>query len=109
MFASITMFRLKPGAIDDLIRIFQDTVAPGAVQQPGFGGICLLTDPQTGTALAIGLWQTMSDPLADEHGGCEQQIAGISNLLNAPPIRQVYEVSVHAELTSEGTAHIRGI
>src|SRR5262245_52696326 len=109
MFARVTILQLQPGKLDEFIRIFQDSIAPAAAAQPGFGGITLLTDPQIGKVLAVGLWETEDDLLAGEATYYQKGLAAISNLLTAPPSREVYEVSVQAELTPQGTAHIRGI
>jgi heme-degrading monooxygenase HmoA len=103
------MLQLQPGKLDDFIRIFQDSIAPAAAAQPGFGGITLLTDPQLGKVLAVGIWETEDDLLAGETAYDQERLAGISTMLAAPPAREIYEVSVQAELTAEGTARLRGI
>jgi heme-degrading monooxygenase HmoA len=110
MFARITTFRLKPGALDDLIRAFQDSLALAAAEQPGFGGITLLTDVQSNRALTIGLWASEADLLASERSSADQeQLAKVNDLLVGLPIREVYEVSVQVAMTPEGTAHLRGL
>lgn len=113
MFAHVTTFQLKPGVIDDLIRIVQDTIAPATAGQPGFGGMTLLTDLRSCTAFAIGLWASEADLLAGEHSTiyheCHECHAGIQNLIAAPLTCGIYEVSVHVALTEQGTARIRGI
>jgi heme-degrading monooxygenase HmoA len=110
MFVCITTFRLKPGAMDDLIRAFQDRLALNAAEQPGFSGITLLTDMQTDKAVTIGLWATRADLLAGGRSDVEQeQLARLNVLLAEPPAREIYELSVQAELTPQGAALIRGI
>jgi heme-degrading monooxygenase HmoA len=110
MFAHITTFQLKPGVIDDLIRIVQDTIAPAIAEQPGFGGMTLLTNMQAGHALAIGLWASETDLPVGEYSSMYHMChAGIQNLIAAPLACEVYEVSVQVALTQQGTAHIRGI
>jgi heme-degrading monooxygenase HmoA len=108
MFARITMFQLRPGAIDDLIRRFQDSIAHATAQQPGFGSLTLLTDPRTNRAVSIGLWETEADLLADERKDDRQEQLA-QDLLADLPIREIYEVSVQVELTEYGSARIRGI
>ena len=110
MFVCITTFRLKPGAMDDLVRAFQDWLALNTAEQPGFGGITLLTDMQTNKAVTIGLWATKADLPADGRNDVEQeQFARLNMLLAEPPAHEIYELSVQAELTPQGTARIRGI
>jgi heme-degrading monooxygenase HmoA len=110
MFARMTTFRPKPGAIDDLIRAFQDSLAPVSAEQPGFGGITLLIDPQTGAALSLALWATEADRQTNERSNIHQEwLASIAQLLAGPPAHTDYEVCVQVELTEQGTAHVRGI
>src|SRR5262245_15188072 len=109
MFARVTTLQLQPGKLDDFIRIFQDSIAPAAAAQPGFGGITLLTDAQLGKVLAVGIWKTEDDLLAGETAYYQERLAGISNLLAAPPVREVYETSVRVEPTEQGQTRIRGI
>lgn len=95
MFARITTFQLKPGAIDDLIRIVQDTIAPAIAGQPGFGGMTLLTDSRSCTAFAIGLWASEADLLAGEHSTIYHEChAGIQNLIAEPLECGIYEVTL---------------
>jgi heme-degrading monooxygenase HmoA len=110
MIARITTFQLKPGAIDDLIRRFQDSIAHSAAQQPGFGGLTVLTDPRTSRVVSIGLWATETELLAGERkDDYQEQFAKIGELLSRPPDQEIYEISVQVELTEQGLAHIRGI
>ena len=110
MFAQITIFQLNPGALDDLIRRFQDTIAQAVGGQPGFAGMTLLTDPATDRVLSVGLWETEADLLAGERSSYyQEQLARVKHLLAGPPIQEIYEVAVQVEITGPGTAHIRGI
>jgi heme-degrading monooxygenase HmoA len=109
MFARVTTLQLQPGKLDEFLRVFQDSIAPAAAAQPGFRGITLLTDPQIGKVLAVGFWETEGDLLAGETAYYQKNLAGIGNLLDAPPVREVYEASVQVELTAQGTARMRGI
>jgi heme-degrading monooxygenase HmoA len=109
MFARVTILQLQPGKLDEFLRIFQDSIAPAAAAQPGFGGITVLTDPRIDKVLAVGLWETEDDLLAGETAYYQERLAGIKSLLAAPPVREVYEASVQVELTAQGSARIRGI
>ena len=109
MFAQVTTLQVEPGRLDQFLRIFQDSIAPAASTQPGFGGITLLTDPQIGKVLAVGLWETEENLLAGETAYFQQRLVEIRSLLAAPPVHEVYEASVQVELTVQGTARLRGI
>jgi quinol monooxygenase YgiN len=109
MFARVTTLLLQPGKLDAFLRIFQDAIAPAAAVQPGFGGITLMTDPQLGKVVAFGLWDSENDLLASERSYYQAKLAEVGVLLVAPPLREVYEVSLQVDLTAAGSAHIRGI
>ena len=109
MFAQITTLQLRPGKLDEFIRIFQDAIAPAAAAQHGFGGITLLTDPSIGKVIAVGLWEREAEMLPGDIGYGEEQFAGVGSLLAERPAREIYQVSVQVELTEQGSAHIRGI
>jgi heme-degrading monooxygenase HmoA len=109
MFARVTTLQLQPGKLDEFLRIFQDSIAPVAAAQPGFGGITMMTDPSVGKIMAVGLWETRADLVAGESGNYDEQLAGVRYLLAGPPLREAYEVSIQIELNEQGMARIRGI
>lgn len=96
--------------MDDLIRAFQDSLALAVAEQPGFGGITLLTNAQTNRAIAIGLWATEADLRASEHSDADQVLlANTNGMLRELLTCESYEVSVQVAMTPEGTAHLRGL
>ena len=109
MFARVTTIQLQPGRMDEFLHFFQDSIAPAAAAQPGFGGITLMTDPQIGKIVAFGLWDSEADLLASERAYYQAKIAEVSGLLAGPPLRESYEVSLQVELNEQGLARIRGI
>ena len=109
MFARVTTIQLQPGRLDEFLHFFQDSIAPVAAAQPGFGGITLMTDPQIGKVIAFGLWDSEADLLASERSYYQTKLAEVSGLLAGPPLREAYEVSVQVELNEQGVAHIKGI
>jgi len=109
MFARVTTLQLQPGKLDEFLRFFQDSIAPAAAAQPGFGGITLMTDPRLGKVVAFGLWDSEADLLASERAYYQAKLGEVGRLLAGPPLREAYEVSVQVELNEQGTARIRGI
>jgi hypothetical protein len=109
MFARVTTLQIQPGRLDEFLRFFQDSIAPAAAAQPGFGGITLMTDARLGRVVAFGLWDTEADLLASEGAYYQTKLGEVSGLLAAPPLREAYEVSLQVELTAAGAARIRGI
>lgn len=50
-----------PAQLDELIRLWQELVAPSAVKQPGFRGARLLVNRVSGRVTSIGAWATEAD------------------------------------------------
>jgi heme-degrading monooxygenase HmoA len=109
MVARVTTLQLQPGKLDAFLRIFQDAIAPATAAQPGFGGITLLTDPQLGKVVAVGLWGSEADLLASEHAADPTTPAEVDGLLIMPPLHVSYDVGLQVELNEQGMARIRGI
>ncbi len=97
MYARVTITQMLPGKTDEAIGIFRDSVVPAAKQQKGNIGSYLLTDRKTGKGISIAFWETEADMTASETVGYyQQQLAKFKDLFGAPPVREVYEVSVQA-------------
>ena len=95
MNARVTTVQVRPDKMDEAIGIYRDSVTPAAQQQKGFKGLLMLTDRNTGKGISIALWETEADMMAGESSGYfQQQLAKFKDILNAPPVREQYEVSV---------------
>jgi len=94
MFAKVVNFQIKLGKRDEVVRLFQEFVIPGAEKQKGFKGGLLLTDSNTGKATSIALWETEADIKASEASGYYKEwVTKLSDVLATPPVRELYEVS----------------
>ena len=97
MHARVVTVQIQPGKTEEAIRIFRESVVPAAKQQKGFKSIMLLTDPNTGKGVSVGLWESEADLMASETSGYfREQLGKFGGLFLAPPVREVYEVSVQA-------------
>ena len=95
MFARVSIAQGLPGKSDEIIRIHRDSVAPACKQQKGFKGLYLLHDRKTAKGITITLWDTEADLTAGEKCGFyQQQVAKFKDVLDTPPVREIYEVSV---------------
>jgi heme-degrading monooxygenase HmoA len=62
MHARLSRFAgLDPERIDATVRQFEEEALPGLEQQPGFRGITVGVNRQSGQAFALALWETKSD------------------------------------------------
>ena len=94
MNAKVVTLQIKPGKQDEFIRMFEDFVIPGAEKQGGFKGGMLLTNPSTGKATSVALWETEADIKASEASGYYKEwVTKLSDALATPPVRELYEVS----------------
>jgi len=94
MNAKVVTFRVKLGKQAELVRLFDEFVIPGAKKHKGFKGGMLLTDPNTGKATSIALWETEADIKASEASGYYKEwVAKLSDVLALPPSREIYEIS----------------
>ena|SRR6185369_3878933 len=97
MYARTLVIQIQPNKLDEAVQLFQESVVPFAQQEQGFVSIMLLTDPSTGIGMSVSLWESEAALKANEASGYFQaQLAKFASLFTAPPVRAVYEVSVHA-------------
>lgn len=97
MFARVFTIQARPGKLDEAADIFRNDVIPAVKQQKGFHNALLLTDPETGKALSITLWDTEADQKASEgNGSLQQQLGKVGALLAGPPLPAGFVVSVQA-------------
>lgn len=99
MYARIVTIQIHPDKLGEAVSIFQNSIIPAAKQQKGFISLMLLTDRNrdTGRAISVGLWETEADLIANEASGyLQEQFAKCEGVFAAPPVHEVYEVTVHS-------------
>jgi hypothetical protein len=101
MYARTMIGQVKPTKQDELveaIRTYRDSIVAAAQQQKGYKGALLLTNPHTGKALSITLWETEEDMMASETDAyCQEQIAKVGSVLAGPGMVDHYQLSVQAD------------
>jgi heme-degrading monooxygenase HmoA len=94
MYARMTTFHVQPGTIDDVLRIVRDGL-PITKQQRGFKSGLALADYSTGKLIAITLWETEADMLANEANGYyREQVGKIRSFLTDQPLREAYVAGI---------------
>ena len=105
MHARAMIGQVKPEKLSEMdraIRIYQNSIVLAAQQQKGFKDALLLTNPHTGKAISITLWETESDMMESETNDYyQEQIEKIAWVLAGPGIVDHYLVSVQAGQQSE--------
>lgn len=97
MFARLTTLQFKIDGLDEATRIYEENIIPVSKKQKGFRGAYLLLDRKTGKAVAITLWDSEADAIANEQSGYyQEQVVKHLEFFAAPPIREGYEVVTRA-------------
>lgn len=91
MFARVTHVQSKPGKLDEVVALFQDSVMPLLKRQQGFNSSLLLTDPATGKGMSITVWESEADLQAgDSNGVLLEQVIKVMPLLAVPPVPEIF-------------------
>ena len=94
MFARVTTVQCQIDKVDDVIKIMEEDVKPAAQSQKGFCALYGLTDRKTGKAMAISMWDTEEDAIANEQSGYyQEQVAKLAPYFSGTPVREGYEVT----------------
>ena len=96
MYARVVTTQSSPDKVDEVIRLWRDSVMPAAKKQKGFKSIRLLVDRKTGKGITESLWETQADAQATGEGSAymKEQLAKFASLFTAPPVIEHYEVAV---------------
>ena len=91
MFARLSTGQMKSEKLDELIRIYEESIVPAAESQNGICGAYLLANRETGKVIAIAFWDKEEDA-ANEKTGYYQELSKTKYLLTAVPVCEIYEV-----------------
>jgi heme-degrading monooxygenase HmoA len=97
MFARFTSAQIKKKRIDEFIKRYEESVVPVAKTQKGYCGVYLFVDRKTGNGVAVSLWDSEEDALANEQNlYYQEQVTKFITFYAKNPIREGYEVCVKA-------------
>ena len=95
MYARVVTTLTKPGKIDDVTKVAQDSILPAAKQQSGFKGWLVLSDRDSGKGYSVTLWETEADMIAGESCGyLQEQFAKLGDFLAGLPTTEHFEVVI---------------
>jgi heme-degrading monooxygenase HmoA len=98
MHARAVSLLVLPGKMDEVIRIYNESIIPAASQLKGFKGVTLLTDVHTGRAMSISMWEEEGDMMAGEQGPFyKEQIGKLLPFSEGQPVERHYAVSLVAK------------
>jgi len=79
--------------MDEAIDILKKSIVPAAKAQKGYKGLNFYLNRKTGGAVAVALWETEEDAIANEESHYyQEQLVKLMHLYSKPPTRERYEV-----------------
>jgi heme-degrading monooxygenase HmoA len=100
MFARVTSIHVKTEYIEEVIKIYNESVVPAAKSQKGFKRIFFFLDREIGTGHSITLWETQEDAIANEKSlYYQEQLIKFVPYFKSDPIKEEYEVIIDEDLT----------
>ena len=98
MFARVLKSQLKIDKIAEATRTFREVVLPLCRKQRGFKGAYYMSDAKSGESVAVTLWESEDDMLANEASHFfQEQVARFIPFYAKPPIREAFEVTIREE------------
>ena len=83
---------LNPRQLDQFLTYIRTTVLPESRKQPGYKGTLVLTDPKTGRAVGIGLWEDRQAMV--DSGFMDDQNKKTNPMLKDPMVIENWEVGI---------------
>ncbi len=97
MFARVTTLQFRTDNIDEVLKIYNESVVPAAKSQKGFKRIFFFLDWETGKAHSIALWETKEDAVANEKSlYYQEQLTKFLPFYKTAPLKEGFEVLVDA-------------
>ena len=100
MYVRAANVSIRPGKMQEVIDLHNDSLIPAAKAQKGWRGSYLMTDAEGGKILSITVWESEADMLASESGGgyLKEQVARFDSVFAEPPNFSHYELSAEASV-----------
>ena len=96
MLIRTTRAQTHPGHVDELVRRWQEVVAPHVPEIPGLRRVYVCGDREANTVMAIHLWDTPPEQAAQELHERQRFQDQVRDLLSAEPVVEEYEVLTEA-------------
>ncbi len=97
MYARVVTNQIRAGKIDEWLALIHDSVVPALKEQDGFLGFVALVDRGHGKTIGYSMWASEAAmALSESSGHYQAQIAKLGAVLESPPVREAYELTVVA-------------
>jgi len=100
MYVRAANVSIRPGKMQEVIDLHNDSLIPAAKAQKGWRGSYLMTDAEGGKILSITVWESEADMLASESDGgyLKEQVARFDSVFAEPPNFSHYQLSAEASV-----------
>ena len=93
MFARLLKIKTHIDQIDDVAKVFEESIVPLCKEQKGFVRAYFLAERQSGECIPITVWESEEDMLAtEENRFFQEQLVKLMGFFTSPPVREAYEV-----------------
>ena len=93
MFARLSIVQINLNNIEESGKLYKESVMPAMKKQKGYKGVYLLGDRKNGKSIAISLWESEEDAIANEKSGYYlEQLKKFKDVFTSQPIIEGYEV-----------------
>lgn len=96
MYARVIPIQCRPGLLTDFLSVYRSAVMPTLVQESGFSGILVLSDPEAHTGFIVTLWNSEVALARSEPKSRKAVAAMLLPFLTVHPQPEHYEVLVRA-------------
>jgi heme-degrading monooxygenase HmoA len=72
MYARVTTFHISPKSMDEVSKIYEESIIPAAKKQPGFKKAFFLTNNNAGKFVSITIWESTDLAIANQKTGYYQ-------------------------------------
>ena len=94
-YARIVTVHAQAGKVDEVVKIYRDSIVPAITGQKGYQGSRLFIDRASNKGVSVTRWDSKADLEATEASGVYQaQVAKLAGLLAGAPEREAYEIAV---------------
>ena len=95
MFVRLTIAKFKPGASNEIKRVYQEGVSSLAGTQKGYIKTYLLINYKENKVISVAFWESEEDAVASEQSGhYHEQMSKAKHLLASVPVSEGYEVAM---------------
>ena len=98
MYVRVATVNIRPGKMQEVIDLHNDSLVPAAKAQKGWRGSYLMTDAGNGKIISITIWESEAEMLASESGSgyLTEQVVKFDSVFAEHPHFDHYELSVEA-------------